>query len=230
MRCVLDTWWCLVARGGWRDCGRQSSKPLRDGMLDQTWKRVGSCANWRLQWKRWRTCRTSCCSATTNRAEILMDAQPQGAHAPRADEEHIELEIVPAASLPGPREPSKDEIEKHNLLHDPAMLWCDICIQSQSRDDFHRLTRPKVLPVIQFDYAVAGTHQGQPHFDFMVGTDMSTGAAWASAVLIKGQEDPYIVSSILSWLSQLGYSKSSSSQTVSQRQKLSCAWSNRKVP
>ena len=106
-------------------------------------------------------------------AKILMDAPaPQGAHAPRADEEYIEPEILPVASLPGPREPSKDEIEKHNLLHDPAMPWCDICIQSKSRDDFHRQTRPKVFPVIQFDYAVAGTHQGQPHFDFMVGTDM----------------------------------------------------------
>ena len=69
----------------------------------------------------------------------------------------------------------------------PAMPWCDICIQSKSKDDFHRRARQKVLPVIQFDYAVAGTHQGQPHFDFMVGTDMSTGAAWASAVLIKGR-------------------------------------------
>ena len=38
-------------------------------------------------------------------AEILMDAQFQGAHAPRADEEHIELEILPEASLPGLREP-----------------------------------------------------------------------------------------------------------------------------
>ena len=140
-------------------------------------------------------------------AEILMDAQPQGAYAPRDDEEHIEPEILPVASLPGPREPSKEEIEKHNLLHDPAMPWCDICVQSKSRDDFHRQARPKVLPVIQFDYAVAGTQQGQPHFDFMVGTDMSTGAAWASAVLIKGKEDPYIVSSILSWLSELGHSK-----------------------
>ena len=51
-------------------------------------------------------------------AEILMDAQPQGAYAPRADEEHIEPEILPVASQPGPREPSKDEIEKHNPLHD----------------------------------------------------------------------------------------------------------------
>ena len=29
-----------------------------------------------------------------------MDAQPQGAYAPRADEEHIEPEILPVASLP----------------------------------------------------------------------------------------------------------------------------------
>ena len=52
--------------------------------------------------------------------------------------------------------------------------------------DFHRQA---VLPVIPIDYAVADTQQGQPHFDFMVGTDMSTGAAWASAILIKGKED-----------------------------------------
>ena len=67
---------------------------------------------------------------------------------------------------------------------------------------------PKVRPVIQFDDTVAGTHQGQPHLDFMVGTDRSTGAAWASTVLIKGKEDPHIVSPILSWLSELGHSNS----------------------
>ena len=70
-------------------------------------------------------------------AEILMGAKPQGAYAPRVDEEHIEPEIFPVASQPGPREPRKDDIEKHNLSHDLAMQWCDICIQSDGRDDFH---------------------------------------------------------------------------------------------
>ena len=46
-------------------------------------------------------------------AEILMDAQSQGACAPRADEEYIEPEILPVASPPGPREPSKAEIERN---------------------------------------------------------------------------------------------------------------------
>ena len=50
------------------------------------------------------------------------------------------------------------------------------------------------------------TQQRKPHFDLMVGIDMSTGAARASAVLVRGK-DPYIVSSILSWLSELGHSK-----------------------
>ena len=35
---------------------------------------------------------------------------------------------------------------------------------------------------------------------------MSTGAVWASAVSVNSK-DPYIVSSILSWLSELGHSK-----------------------
>ena len=60
--------------------------------------------------------------------------------------------------------------------------------------------------MIQFDLAVAGTQQGQPHFDFMVGNDMSTGAAWASTVLIEGKRIRKF-SSILPWLSELGHSK-----------------------
>ena len=88
-----------------------------------------------------------------------MDAQPQEAHAPRAVEEHFEPEILPVASLPGPCEPSKDEIEEYTLLRDFAMPWCDMSSQSKGRDDFHRQARSKVLPVTHFDYAVAGTHQ-----------------------------------------------------------------------
>ena len=46
-------------------------------------------------------------------AEIVMGVQPQGAGVPRVDEEYIEPE--------GSQVPSKDKIEKHNLLHDTTM-------------------------------------------------------------------------------------------------------------
>ena len=93
------------------------------------------------------------------------------------------------------------------VLRDPSMPWYDFCTQSESKNDVRRRARPKVLPVLQPDYAITDTQQGQPHFDLMIGTDKSTGAIWASAVFVRGKEDPYIISSILSWLSELGYSK-----------------------
>ena len=70
-------------------------------------------------------------------------------------------------------------------------------VTSSQRADVQRQTRPKVLAVIQFVHASVGTRQGQQHLDFMVGTDLSTGAARASTVLINGKEDPCIVSLIL---------------------------------
>ena len=85
------------------------------------------------------------------------------------------------------------------------MLWCDICIKSKDR--LPQTSETKVLPVIQFDFAFAGTRQGQPHPDFMVGTDTGTGAARAPTALIKDKEDTYLVASILSWLSLLGHSQ-----------------------
>ena len=67
IRHVHHKWWHFVARRSWRDSDRQSSKSLRVGMLDQTRKRVGISANWRLQWKSYRTCRTSFDSPAASR-------------------------------------------------------------------------------------------------------------------------------------------------------------------
>ena len=108
----------------------------------------------------------------------------------------------------------EDKIEKHKYENKiqkqkvtyPVVPWYDICIQPKSKNDFRRRERPEVFPVLQFDYSVTDTKQGQPHFELMFGIDKSTGAIWASAVLVRGKEDLYIVSSILSWLSELGHS------------------------
>ena len=108
----------------------------------------------------------------------------------------------------------EDKIEKHmygntvkkHRVTQPAVPWYEICIQSKSKHNFRRRARPKVLAVLPFDYSVTDTQQGQPHLDLIVGTDMSTGTVWASAVIVRGKEDPYIVSSILSWLSEIGHS------------------------
>ena len=55
-------------------------------------------------------------SKRTN-AKILREVWSEGAPAPRVGEDLVEHEVLLVATLPGPREPSKDEIEKHNLRH-----------------------------------------------------------------------------------------------------------------
>ena len=101
----------------------------------------------------------------------------------------------------------KDEIEKHKV-HIPRQT--EYRYQSKSKSDFRRRKRLEVFTVLQFDSAI-DMQQGQPHFDLMIGTDKSTGAVWASAVLPliekEGKKDPYIILPILSCLSELGYSK-----------------------
>ena len=100
----------------------------------------------------------------------------------------------------------KNKIKKHKVTY-PVVPWYDICIQSKSKSEFRRRERREVFPVLEFDYSAIDMQQGQPHLDLMIGTDKSTGAVRASAVLIRGKKDPYIISPILSWLSELGYSK-----------------------
>ena len=53
----------------------------------------------------------------------------------------------------------ENKIKKHKVTY-PAVPWYDICIQSKSKNDFRRRARSEIFVVLQFDDAVAGTHQG----------------------------------------------------------------------
>ena len=64
-------------------------------------------------------------------AEIVMGVQPQGADAPRVDEEYIE----PSTMLPeGSQMRCENKIKKHKVTQ-PAVPWYDMCIQSKSKND-----------------------------------------------------------------------------------------------
>ena len=119
----------------------------------------------------------------------MPDVQGTGATAVPDDVELIEPENR-ATTLKRPDQPSKEEVEKHELLHDPPMPWCEICMQAKGRDECHRPSPARVVPVVQIDYGEAGTDQIMPNFEFVVGTDLSSGASWASVVCVKGQEAP----------------------------------------
>ncbi len=93
----------------------------------------------------------------------------------------------------------------HNLLRDPPMPWCDICVKAKGIDTRRKSSVKEPLPIIQFDYAEAGDkpegdEREVPNFDFAVAVDMSTGFPWASAVLSHGKDDVYAIGSFASWL------------------------------
>ena len=118
---------------------------------------------------------------------------------------YTEQEVVPVQTLPGPEEPSKDDIEMHDLLRDPPVPWREICIDAKGRDACRGTAAQMPIPIIQFDYAEAGSGDGDvPNCELIVGVGMAAGAAWASAVLAKGKEDVYVVRYIVSWLAELG--------------------------
>jgi len=139
--------------------------------------------------------------------EVTRDLAPDRPAPMEADVEVVEPEIR-VSTLRTPTAPSKEQIEKHNLLHDPPQPWCNICIQAKGKDACHRPAAPRPIPLIQIDYAEAG-EGGNPNdnFEFIVGTDMVSGSAWASSILVKGKEDQYVVNSLVSFLKELGYPK-----------------------
>ena len=114
-----------------------------------------------------------------------------------------------AQGLPGPREPSAEEIERHELTHYPAEPWCEVCVRAKANDVAHRKRdrRDAIIPLISFDYGQAG-EEGEPiNFEFVVGSDASTSSIWSSAIIQKGRDDADTIASAVSWLAELGHSK-----------------------
>ena len=108
MRHVHDTWWM--------SCGTQKLEMLVDGVRDRyeldCWiKKPGNVlAPVQVGGSSGSASEFAGHRATVPQradAEMSMDAQPQGAHAPRADEEHNAVEIFPVTSLNKPENPAR---------------------------------------------------------------------------------------------------------------------------
>ena len=137
-----------------------------------------------------------------------MDAQPQGGHAPRANEEHIEPEILPVASPPGSRARQQGRDRETQLV--ARTLRCRGATSSSSQKAEAISTDKRDRKSLQW---FNSTTRLLVHIkDSHISTSWLE-LTWAQAklghqlFLIKGKEDPHIASSILTWLWELGHSK-----------------------
>ena len=116
-----------------------------------------------------------------------------------------------------PETPSAKEREGHELTHVPSQPWCSVCVRATGVDARHlrRLAGERAedqgvdhLPVIQFDYVhvSSGDARGQQVKMHTI-LDTSTGDGTACAIDVKGAGDKYAISSAVSFLKELGYTR-----------------------
>ena len=76
-----------------------------------------------------------------------------------------EMEVRPR-QVKGPDEPSQ-EVERHNCTHCPAKPWSEACIRCKANDAAHSKQHRMgaATPVLQFDYAEAGTKDDIENFE-----------------------------------------------------------------
>eukprot|EP00959_Pyramimonas_sp_CCMP1952_P474661 9503792-Pyramimonas_sp.AAC.1 len=128
--------------------------------------------------------------ASRGAADALADAPTEGPAAFPDDRETAGPETT-ASGLPGPREPSAEDIERHELSHYPAEPWCEICIQAKADDIAYKKKdrRDELIPLLSSDYGQAGIEGGPVNFEFAVGSGASTGGIWSTAIIQKGRDD-----------------------------------------
>ena len=54
------------------------------------------------------------------------------------DDENEERESESLPKLRDPGQPSKEEVEEHNLSHLPHRSWCEICVKARAKEGPHR--------------------------------------------------------------------------------------------
>ena len=109
-----------------------------------------------------------------------------------------------------PSNPTKGEIDKHNLTHSNYRSWCAICNRAALKEDPHyRQTAEEIkkgLPCISYDYKTMG--EAEDHDDkitTIISRDRWTGVTKAHVVKGKGLADDWIIEQIVEDIASLGY-------------------------
>ena len=132
------------------------------------------------------------------------------------DESMPEPDVAPRG-VAVPETPSDKDREAHELTHLPTQQWCSVCVRAKGVDERH-LRRPAGeraeaqevdhMPVIQFDYAyLSSVNEKGEQVRMRTILDTSTGYGTACVIDVKGGGDKYAISSAVSFLKELGFTR-----------------------
>ena len=108
-----------------------------------------------------------------------------------------------------PVEPTKEQIEKHNLTHEPFEEWCELCVSFRSRQDKHSSTddSQSATSLISFDFGFCGrSAESTEKVTFLAMHDKDTGLIGAVPTLQKGGKHfQYLVSELTRFVVSTGH-------------------------
>jgi len=125
------------------------------------------------------------------------------------DEQGQERERVEVKVRKDPGEPTKEEINRHNVTHLPYRSWCPICVKAKGKIRAH-LGRHKLLeeelPTVSADYFYMGMEGEEGTVPMIIIKDLHTKCIFTHVIREKGPEE-YIVRRFVEDLRLLGYKR-----------------------
>ena len=104
-----------------------------------------------------------------------------------------ELEGLEARGLPTPVEPTKAEVEWHNLTHVPHAPWCSVCVRGRGRDSRHEAQGAEARAdceswsYIQVDYFFMKYREEDVAQPYLSAVDSKYGRCMAVKCVTKGK-------------------------------------------
>ena len=90
--------------------------------------------------------------------------------------------------MKAPGEPTELEVMEHSLTHLPFRSWCEICVQSKSKQNPSRTSKSR-QPVLHMDYSCIGDKPGEPQITCLNVVDVMSGLALSGIVLFMRRQN-----------------------------------------
>ena len=123
-------------------------------------------------------------------------------------QEEVSEEARQPVTKKGPKTPTKEEVDAHNLIHLPYRDWCTVCVRARKRNEHHHRQDDSdhSVPTVGMDYCFLKDAEGN-EVKVLVTKDYGSRVHFSDAVEFKGRGTEGTVERVARHYEQLGHKK-----------------------
>ena len=108
-----------------------------------------------------------------------------------------------------PGNPTREEVERHNMTHLPFRAWCPVCVEAKGKEDSHYKANEKGdKPKVGLDYKAFGQEkEGDDKTTMIVGRDRDTKMTFCHVCTSKGPGDEWVVGQLVDDIDRPGHTE-----------------------